>query len=382
MSHRRLLSVARAHALVYIEIKFSIRKEFDMKAAVMKGVNVIQVEDIPEPAVKPDEIKVKIAYSGICGSDLHQLEGKVVFGLRPAGMIGKPPPPRPAMGVRAMGHEASGVVAEIGKDVQGDFKVGDRVAMDFKQYCGHCFFCNNGKQGLCLHPRMASGAMAQYAVYPEGAVYHLPEGVPLDVGALLEPLSIAVHSLDISQMRSGDTVLIAGGGPIGLLTLLMAKQAGASKILLSEPIDERRNMALELGADMVINPLKEDLLETANKFTDYRGFDVSFEASGIAAVAKQMILLAERSGTVVWEAMYPPDAEVGVLPAYMYQRELSIRSVNVSPYSFPRALRMLPKLNLKPLISTYDLADVAQAFADLKKGKGLKALLHPEGGPG
>jgi L-iditol 2-dehydrogenase len=355
-----------------------------MKAAVMKGLNVIQVEDIPEPTIKPDEIKVKIAYGGICGSDLHQLEGKMGFGMRLPGQIGRPPAPRPGMGagnVRAMGHEASGVVAEIGKEVQGDFKVGQRVAMDFKAYCGHCFFCNNQKQGLCLHPRFTTGAMAEYAVYPEGAVYHLPDSVSLEVGALLEPLSIAVHALDISLMKSGDTVLITGGGPIGLLTLLMAKQSGASKILLSEPVDERRNKALELGADMVINPLKEDLLDASNKFTDYRGFDVSFEASGIPAVAKQLLLLAERSGMVVWEAVYPPDAEVSISPAHMYNRELSIRSVNVSPYSFPRALLMLPKLNLKPLVSIYNLADAAQAFSDLKKGKGLKALLHPESGP-
>lgn len=353
-----------------------------MKAAVLKALNVIGVDDVPEPEIKPDEIKVKIAYCGICGSDLHMVEGKMGFGSRPDGMIGKPPAVPMTLGFpRVMGHEASGVIAEIGNEVKGDFKVGQRVAMDFKAYCGSCFFCNNMKQGLCLHRKGTTGSMAEYAVYPEGAVYPLPKEMPLDVGAFLEPLSIAVHALDIAQLRSGDTVIITGAGPIGQLILQMAIKSGASKVLVSEPVAERRNKALELGADMVIDPLKEDLLETSNKFTDYRGFDVSFEASGLPQVARQLLYLAESSGTVVWVAVYPPEAEVGISPSFMYQRELSIRSVRVSPYSFPRALLMLPKLNLKPLITVYNLGDAAKAFADQKAGKGIKSMLHPESGP-
>ncbi|MFC1949949.1 zinc-binding dehydrogenase [Chloroflexota bacterium] len=353
-----------------------------MQAAVLKGLNQLEVDDVPVPEIKPDEIKVQIAYCGICGSDLHMVEGKMGFGSRPDWMIGKPPAVPRRMGFpRVMGHEASGVIAEVGPAVEGDFKVGDRVAMDFKAHCGHCYFCNNGQQWNCLNRRMTTGSMAEYAVYPEGAIFALPEGMPLDIGAFLEPVSIAVHALDISQMRSGDTVLVTGGGPIGLLIMQMAIHSGASKVLVSEPVASRRKLALELGADMAIDPLNEDILEAANKLTDWRGFDVSFEASGIPAVARQALYLAESAGTVVWAAVYPMDAEIGVPPSFMYSRELSIRSVRVSPYSFPRAMRMLPKLNLKPLITRYNLSDAAQAFADQKAGKGIKLMLHPETGP-
>ncbi len=348
-----------------------------MKAVVMRGLNDLLVQDMPEPNVAPDQVKVKIAYAGICGSDVHEVEGKAGFGIRPEWMIGKAPPPRRAGVARIMGHEASGTIAEIGKDVKGEFQVGQRVAMDFKAYCGSCWYCNNMMQGSCLNRKGSSGSMATYAVYPEGAVYPLPEDVDLDVGALLEPVSIAVHTMDIAQIRSGDTVIVTGAGPIGLLIMQMAMRSGASRILVSEPVAERRKLAKELGADVVIDPLREDLLAASNKLTDYRGFAVCFEASGRAEMAKQLLYLAQTAGTVVWAAMYPNEAEVVVSPSFMYSRELKIHAVRVSPYSFPRALQLLSKLDLKPLISVRNLDDAAQAFADLRVGKGVKILLRP-----
>lgn len=352
-----------------------------MKAAVLRGINDLAVQEVDEPTIAPDQIKVKIAYCGICGSDVHMVEGKMGFGNRPEWMIGKAPIGFRMAYPRVMGHEASGTIAEIGKDVKGDFKIGQRVAMDFKAYCGACWYCNNMMQGSCLNRKSTTGSMAEYAIYPEGAIYPLPDSVQLDVGALLEPLSIAVHTLDIAQMRSGSDVIITGGGPIGLLIMLMAMKSGAARILVSEPVEERRKLAKELGADMVIDPLKEDLLEASNRLTDYRGFSVCFEASGRPDVARQLLYLAESAGTVVWAAVYPQEAEVGVSPSFMYSRELKIHSVRVSPYAFPRALQMLPKLNLKPLTSVRDLDAAPQAFADCKAGRGEKILLHPKSGP-
>ena len=184
-----------------------------------------------------------------------------------------------------------------------------------------------------------SGVMAEYAVFNENLVFPLPDDLPLDeVGAFLEPVSIAVHTLDIAQVKVGDSVIITGGGPIGLLILQLAIKSGASKVLVSEPIAEKRQMAKQFGADMVVDPLKEDLLEISNKFTDGRGFSVCFEVSGIPAIARQLILLAERGGTIVWAATYQWDLEVGVPLEYMYSKELSIHSVKSSPYSFPRAV--------------------------------------------
>jgi len=335
-----------------------------VKAAVLKEIGVLEVQDVPEPKTALDQIKVKIAYSGICGTDPEIVEGRFV-------------PPKPPLGPNILGHEASGTIVEIGKDIKGDFKIGQKVAMNFRSSCGACYYCTNKMEHFCERMSPASGAMAEYAVYNESAVFPLPDGLPLDIGALLEPVSVAVHTIDIAQVKVGDTVIITGAGTIGMLLLQLGIRSGAAKVLVSEPIAEKRKLAKELGADVVVDPVKENLEEAAKKLTNGRGFNVCLEASGKIAVAKQLIYLTENCGTIVWCAVYPRDAEVGVLPFYMYQKELTIRSILVSPYSFRRAMSMLPKLNLKPLITVYPLKDVVKAFEAHKAGKGVKVMLQP-----
>jgi len=348
-----------------------------MKAVVVKGVGELAVQDVPEPEPKADEIKVKIAYAGICGSDPKIVDAKGVTG-RPEGAIGWPKKSMPKHdGLLILGHEASGKIVKIGKDVKGDFKIGQHVAMNFRGYCGACYYCTNGMEHFCERATMFWGLMAEYAVFKESLVFPLPEDLPLDIGAFLEPVTVAVHALDIAHMKIGDSVIITGGGTIGLLILQLAIKSGASKVLVSEPVAEKRQLAKQLGADVVVDPLKENLLDISNKLTDGRGFNVCFEASGIPSIARQLILLAEARGTVVWAATYPSGLDVGVPIEYMYFRELSVHSVFLAPYSFPRAVQMLPKLDLNPLITIYPLEDAVKAFEAHKKGKDIKIMLQP-----
>ena len=348
-----------------------------MKAVVVKQAGVLEIQDVPNPEPGPDEIKVKIAYAGICGSDPKIVEGKSMPKPQ-VGAIGWPEKIAPmSRGLRFLGHEASGTIMEIGQNVKGDFKVGQHVAMNFRSVCGGCYYCQNKMEHFCERANIFMGLMAEYAVFKESLVFPLPDDMPLEVGAFLEPVSVAVHTIDIARIKVGDSVIITGGGTIGLLALQLAIKSGASKVLVSEPIAEKRQMARHLGADIMVNPLKEDLLAICNNFTDGRGFNVCIEASGIIAIARQLILLAERCGTVVWAATYPRGVDVGVPIEYMYGRELSIHSVLISPYSFPRALQMLPKLTLKPLITVYPLSEVVKAFEAHKKGLGIKIMLRP-----
>jgi (R,R)-butanediol dehydrogenase/meso-butanediol dehydrogenase/diacetyl reductase/L-iditol 2-dehydrogenase len=219
--------------------------------------------------------------------------------------------------------------------------------------------------------------MAEYGSFKESLVYKLPEDMPLDEGAFLEPLSIAVHTVDIAKVKVGDSVIITGGGPIGLLTLQVAVKAGAAKVLVSEPVAEKRELAKRFGADVTVDPMNEDLLAIANKFTNGRGFNVCIEATGITALARQLILLSERCGNIVWAGVYPGNVDLGVPIFYMYSKELSVHSVKLAPYSFPRALEILPKLDLKPMITVFPLDDAVKAFAEHKKGKAIKILLQP-----
>ncbi|MCJ7604945.1 MAG: alcohol dehydrogenase catalytic domain-containing protein [Dehalococcoidales bacterium] len=337
-----------------------------MKAAVIHGINDITVDEVPEPPVGPNQIKVKITYCGLCGTDPENLEGR--FGLMP---------PEAYKMDRIIGHEAAGTIAEMGSEVKG-YEVGQRVAMNFRSSCGACWYCRNRMENFCRNGKGASGSFAEYAVYPESAVYTLPDELTMEQGAMLEPVSVAIHAIDQANVYTGSSVAIAGGGPIGLLCLEMALKAGAARTMVSEPIAKKRALALKLGADIAVDPFNEDIIEAGQKLTDGRGFSTVIDASGNVNAAKQCIDLADRGATILWAAVYGKDVEIGVSPFLMYAKELTITSTFVSPYSFPRALAMLPKLELDPIITDIiDLKDIKKAFEMHKSGKSIKILIKP-----
>jgi 2-desacetyl-2-hydroxyethyl bacteriochlorophyllide A dehydrogenase len=340
-----------------------------MKAAVIKKVGEFEVRDVPEPQVAPDGVKVKIKYCGICGTDPEILEDR--FGL----MKGRPPR-QGAAGPAIIGHEATGTIAEVGKNTRMGYQVGQRVAMNFRSACGVCYYCRNKMEHFCVHAIGASGSYAEYAVYDEAAIYPIQDNMSFEQGALLEPASIAVHTIDQSNIIPGSSVAISGAGPIGLLALQLALKAGATKVMVSEPQANKREIAKKLGADITVDPIKEDIVQIGKDFTEGRGFDTVIEASGNLGAAKQDILLADKGGMVIWAAVYPYDKEISINPFYLYANELTIRSVFIAPYAFPRALALLPKLELDSLITDiYPLEKIQEAFENHKKGKSIKTLI-------
>jgi 2-desacetyl-2-hydroxyethyl bacteriochlorophyllide A dehydrogenase len=340
-----------------------------MKAAVIKKVGVIGVEEVAEPQPSPDQIKVKIKYCGICGTDPEILEDR--FGL----MKGRPPR-EGGSGPAIIGHEASGTVAEIGSACTQGYKIGQRVAMNFRSPCGACYYCRNKMEHFCTHAVGASGSYAEYAVYAESAIYVLPDNISFEQGALLEPTTIAVHTIDLANIAPGRSVAITGAGPIGLLALELAVKAGATRIMVSEPQANKREIARRLGADLTVDPASQNIEEVGKKFNDGRGFDTVIEASGNLNAAKQTITLADKGGTIVWAAVYAYDKEISLNPFYLYANELTIRSVFLSPYCFPRALNLLPKLDIDTLVTDiFPLEKVAEAFENHKKGQSVKTLL-------
>ncbi len=210
-----------------------------MKAALTYGPFDTRVEEVPEPTPGPGEVKVKIAYCGICGSDPEIYEG--TFGLLKAPWWPKPPFPT--------GHEASGVIAELGPDLLGDWQVGQRVAMNFRDYCGRCYYCRNKMEQFCEHVTSYEAGFAEYALYSESCLYPLPDDVSLERGAMLEPVTIATHAVDLGNVVPGKTVAISGAGTIGLLVQQMAMHAGAARVFVSDPMPEKREMAMRFGAD-------------------------------------------------------------------------------------------------------------------------------------
>lgn len=323
----------------------------------------IEVWDVPEDPVGPEDVRIKVAYCAICGSDPHLVEG----------IFGWPVP-------YGMGHEVSGVITEVGeKATKKGLKVGDRVAGNFLKFCGTCYYCQNGQQQFCEHADESNHpGFSETLVWHESQVYKLPDSVSLKEGCLLEPVSIAVRAMDKAELRFGQRVLVSGGGPIGLLITQCLKKAGATELTLSEPIAERRELALRFGAKNVIDPLKENIRDAADRITGGRGFDVVFDCTGSTKAVYDLPYVTAKGGKLIYSAMYPNDFEMPLnLYKFCYYNELTITGMYVAPYAFPRAVQMLPELDLAPLTTkVFELEDAVAAFDAQVSGKYPKILIR------
>lgn len=339
-----------------------------MKAAVQYGPLDVRVEDVPEPTTGPDEVKVKIEYCGVCGTDLEIYEGR--FGL----MLTEEWPKGP----KIEGHEAAGTIVEVGVQTRQAYSVGQKVAMNFRSSCGACYYCRDKREHYCDHVTMSGGAFAEYAVYKESAIFALPDGMSTRTGAMLEPLTVALHMTDQAEIHTGSTIAVSGAGTIGLLVLMVALWSGASTVLVSEPVASKRRLAEQLGATVTVDPLNEDVVAIGKRLTGGRGFDRVIEVSGNLSAAQTTLKIVDKCGIVLWGGVYPHEETIPVSPFDLYADELTIRSSMVSPYSFPRSLNLLSTLDVEPLISaTYPLERIVDAFKNQRGGTAIKTLIQP-----
>lgn len=322
----------------------------------------VALRDIPIPEVGDEDVKIKVAYCAICGSDPHLVEG--IFGWDvPFGM----------------GHEVSGVVVELGKKAtMNGLKVGDRVAGNFLHFCGRCYYCNNGQQQFCEGLPEGNSGMAEYVVWHESQVYKLPDDISLRKGCMLEPTSIAVRVSDRVNMKIGQRVAISGGGPIGLLILQVLKMNGATSLTVFEPIEERRGVALELGADYVVDPVANDVVEEMKSITGGKGFDVVIDASGSVRAVGNLPKITAKAGMLLFAGMYPDTFEMPLnLYQHCYLNEITVTGFFVSPYTFPRTVQLLPKMKLDQFITkSFPIDEAEEAFAAHTSGKYLKVLIE------
>lgn len=320
----------------------------------------VGVLDMPVSQLGDEDVKIKVAYCAICGSDPHLVGG--IFGWdAPFGL----------------GHEVSGIIVELGKNAtKKELKIGDRVAGNFLKFCGTCYYCRNGQEQFCEHTRNEPG-MSEYVVWHESQVCKISDDISLEQACLLEPISIAVRIMDKTNIKIGQRVAISGGGPIGLLTLQMLKMFGATSLTMIEPIEGRRELALEFGADHVINPITQNVEEESKKITGGKGFDIVIEASGSPKAAPAACEIAARGGTVLYIAMFPKNYE---MPLNLYEKcywnELTISGIYIAPYAFPRALQILPRMKLEKFTNKIFTIDQAvEAFEAQNSGEYPKILI-------
>lgn len=259
-----------------------------MKAVVKygKGKGLVEMREVPEPQVKDDEVLIEVKAVSVCGSDLHIFHDN-----------------HPYWPPMIMGHEFSGVIADVGNAVKG-WKIGERVVSETRTgACGVCYHCQSGFPQVCEHKRAygigIDGAYAKYVAGPARLLHRLPESIPFDVGATIEPIAVCISAiLERSGLKAGDSVMVTGPGPIGLISLAVAKSAGARWVGISGGEGIRLEKARELGANSVIDRGAMDPLQQVLEITGGLGVDMLIETSGSPDAIRQAFEMVRRLGTV------------------------------------------------------------------------------------
>ena len=323
-----------------------------MKAAVYHGSGDLRVEEVPVRKLKDNEVKIQVKYCGICGTDIHIFHGD-------GGCCDVTPPLVP-------GHEFSGVVAEVGAGVK-TVKVGDRVTGDPNDMCGECYFCKNGMQHFCKNNigigTTVDGGFAEYVIMREKQAYKVSDELSFIEAAMAEPISCCLHGIDLCNIKAGDTVLVMGGGPIGMIMMQLAKNAGASKVIMSEPVEEKREQALKLGATKTIDPLHEDVEAVLAEYCE--NVNVVIECVGNVHTQADAVRFAGRGATIMYFGLAAPEESFPIRPDDIFKKELHITSSYINPYSFERAIQILESgtVELESLITNVvPLDDIADVF--------------------
>ena len=346
-----------------------------MKGTFFVGADQPQKFEVREMSfapLKPHEVLVKNMSAGICGTDVHIYHGEK------GSAEGAPPV--------VLGHEYAGIVVETGTEVTG-VSVGDHVTLDPNIYCGTCRPCRMGKKQNCKHLFAlgvnVNGGFAEYSVVPDTQCFLLKKEIPFDVGAMTEPLACAIHGVDRCNIRQGQSVLVIGGGTIGLLIVQLAKLKGASPIILSEPIEMRREIGLSVGADAVIDPLHEDVAETVQKLTGEDGADVVIECVGKTFAVQQAIDAAGPGAMIMLFSFPAVDATVPLPLFDVYKKELTIGGSMINPDTHQRAVNLInaQRLEIEKLIThSYDLYHLDDAIHMQMSSESIKVVVHPHDG--
>ncbi|MGH7932160.1 MAG: zinc-dependent alcohol dehydrogenase [Candidatus Binataceae bacterium] len=331
-----------------------------MRAAVLTARGRFEIDrTYPDPHVTSADLKMRVRVSGICGSDLHEFVAGPLQMRLPA----------------VLGHEFCGEIVEVGDDVRG-FTAGDKAVGVIYPGCGRCEYCLHGDFTLCDMRAMAvaerNGSFAEFVTAPARQMFVVPAGTPDEEVALIEPSSVACHSIRRSRLSLGERVLVMGAGPIGLLIAALARLGGADRIAVVEPAEARRRLALKMGADIALDP-NDEVDGPVMDLTESRGADIVFEASGNAAAFTQAQHLVRKQGRIVMVALYE-GRRLELRANRIVGNEIDIVASHwANDIDFTRAVNLVAtrKLDVRPLISVrYDLDEIQRAFEALAADRG------------
>ena len=339
-----------------------------MKAFIVREPLKAEVVDVEVPKILPTEVLVKVKACGICGTDIHIYKGEHLarYPIIP-------------------GHEISGEVVAVGEKVN-NFEVGDRVAINPNIYCGKCYYCRRGDVHFCEKWIAIgvgrAGGFAEYVRVPESNIHKVPEELSFEEAALTEPVACCLRGQDLIDIKLGDSVLIYGLGPIGLIHLQLAKLRGASLVIGVEIVEKRIELGESLGADTVLNPTKDNVVEVVKELTHGRGVDVVIEATGNPRVLEEAMNILDYRGRVLVFGVSPPEARVSISPFMIYRKEIKIVGSFTNPLTTDRAISLLASgaIKVTPLIThKIELSEILEYFEKIiKKERDIvKVLVIP-----
>lgn len=345
-----------------------------MKALLLTAPSTLELVDFPEPNPAADEVVVRIRACGICGSDIHGWDGST--GRRRTPLI--------------MGHEASGEIVATGPQVKA-WRPGDRVTFDSTISCGTCRFCASGQINLCENRRVVGvspaeykqhGAFAERLALPDRILYRLPDNLPFEQAAMVEPVSIAVHAVQRTKIAPGSTAVVIGSGMIGLLVIQALRWAGASQVVAVDLADNRLELARQLGATHTVNSGRADVAAEVARITGGLGADTAFEVVGFTPTVNLAIAVLKRGGTCVLVGNLSPQTQDFPLQAVV-TKEITLLGSCASAGEYPLCLDLIARgvIDVRPMIETVaPLADGATWFERLSArdgGKYMKVILQP-----
>jgi L-iditol 2-dehydrogenase len=322
-----------------------------MKALQLSRVGLLEYVDVPQPEVRPSEVLVRVRSCGICGSDVHGVDGSTGRRIPPV----------------IMGHEASGDLAAVGSDVDG-WREGDRVTFDSTVYCGSCRFCERGLVNLCDNRRVLgvscadyrqNGAFAEFVAVPARQLYRLPAGVSYAQAALVEPLSVAAHAYARATVEANASVVVVGCGIMGLLIVQLLRAGGVANVIAVDVDPYRLARAADMGAKHTFNSATGDVLGSVREVTDGHGADVVYEAVGIAATVKLAIDLLNKNGTVVLVGNLADSVKVPL--QWIVTRQLTLAGSAASSGEYPKSIDLIARHSV-------DVDSLISAVAPLREG--------------
>jgi L-iditol 2-dehydrogenase len=343
-----------------------------VKALVLKEYGRFAVEEVERPRIGPDEVLVRVRACGICGSDVHGMDGST----------GRRIPPL------IMGHEAAGEIAELGKGVNG-WRQGDRVTFDSTVYCGRCWHCLRGEVNLCDERRVLGvscaefrreGAFAEYVAVPARILYRVPENLSFEKAALAEAVSVAVHAVKRTPLAADASTVVLGAGMIGLLVIQVLRAAGCGRVIAVDLDADRLKLALKLGATGAVQAGSAGMVDEVRRLCGGRGADNVFEVVGLASTVATAVECARKGGSVTLVGNAEPRVDLPLQA--VVTRQITLIGSCASAGEYPECLGLIAsgRINVTDFISaSAPLEDGARWFERLRSGeKGLmKVLLTP-----